>query len=492
MAEDTMENMWGVKYITYTENRCGRRSFVYFQADVEKSVPGFTLHSVQMCGTDANAVAISLATNYDYNRCLFGLGCYIGGDERHQSLSTSAMAGGGLSLPKAFADSNAECRTQTVPLPYHVPCQGVDSQELQLYENRCLLHLHQRLVLASLVGLPYKALLLEYVLGGSGGQLSTAFLKDLGNLLSHFDVVVVADEILTGGRTGPSIAMTPTMPSEFLSRVRCITLGKFVGCGMVLTRKTKQGLAVDEPLRGFSTQAECGLPSKLFEEVVKRINAGMIETRRANVLKLMNCLGPDKNEDHWGRGLQIYTTYSRSNILYGLRNRCLPRLEESKLRKNGAVKSKWNRSTVCQELMSTTDEWIRQQQLHMWKGEHSFMTAVLTCVFDKAQDGFKQVANGIAFRPEDVSNYLGARCATMAAQHNAWTKKEKGKRSNAKADALISRAILTGIANTKESRLLYRKRVTYGRTELTIFDGRSFDIYKEDESVFDSRHTIIS
>lgn len=478
-TDDTMENGWGVKYVTYTEKRCGRRSFVGFQADIESAVPGFTLYSVQMCGTDANAVAISLATDYNYDRCLFALGSYIGGDERHQSLSSSVNSPGGLAMPKYFDEGNFQCQVQTVPLPYHVPSSRIKPSEVKNYENRCLLHLHQRLVYATLTGSPFKALLLEFVLGGNGGELSTNFLKDLGKLLKHFKVVVVADEVMTGGRNSSSVTLSTTMPREFFSCVQYITLGKFVGCGMVLTRKTREPLDVRAPLRGFSTQAECGLPSKLFQEVLERMKAGMVEKRRSQVLKLMNCDGLGKEEDHWGRGMQIYTTYTRGNILYGLKNRLLPRLEMSKLRKNGVSRSKWTRSTVSEALRATADEWIQRQQLRMWEGEHSFVFGIITCVFDKAQFEVFNHNKGITFRAEDVIQFLGKRCNSMAEQHNAWTKTVKGRRSYAKAETLVYRAVIDSVANSRESRLLIRKRVGWDRAHCAVFDSSSFEIYHD-------------
>lgn len=473
-TEDTMENGWGVKYITYTEKRCGRRTFNHFRTDVEKAVPGFTLHSVQMCGTDANAVAISLASEYNYGVCLFAIGSYIGGDECHQSLSSS-ISQNGLGIPKPFDTATPQCQEQTVPLPYHVPCELLQKDYLRDYENRCLVHLHQRLLHARFIGKPYKALLLEYILGGNGGELSLPFLERLGHLLRHFNVSVVVDEILTGGRVATrSIAMTPGMPSVFIECVHCITFGKIVGCGLVLMAKHKYA-DMTESLRGFSTQAECGLPSKLFEEILKRVQAGMIEDRRAQVLKLMNCVGPDKEEDHWGRGLQIYTVYSRGSIIFGLRNRCLPRLEKSKLKKNDATRTKWNRSTVCQQLMTSTDDWIFRQNLRMYEGPHSITTSLISFLFYSFIHVGRNEEPAVYFRSEDVVEFLGVKGAEIVEKNNDASSRRKG----IKVETLVRRAISDAITNTKDSRLMYKKRRGYSRVEYNVFDAKIFYVYSE-------------
>ncbi len=480
MAEDTMQNGWGVKYITHPGNlRRGGRTFSAFKQDVANEVPGFQLYSVQMCGTDANAIAISLVTDYDYSRCLFGIRSYIGGDECHQALSSSGYQGrNGLAMPKPFDEASPQCQRQTIPLPYHVPSEHYSTNSLRVYENRCLVHMHQRLFCAALSGKPFKAILLEYVLGGNGGELTLLFLEKLGRLLKHFNVSVIVDEILTGGRTGDSVAMTSEMPPEFVERIECITMGKFVGCGLVLCRQGRD--CSIEVLRGFSTSADCGLPSKMWEEVVKRLKLGMLEKRRAKVLKLMRCDGPSKKEDHWGRGLQIYTSYSRGSITQGLRNRCLPRLEESKLIKNSCTRTQWTRLTVCNALIERSDEWILRQQTKLLDGEHGFLAALVAYIFDRVSNTeLKQTDGYIYFRPEDVIHFLGKRGDILAQRHNHWQRTTKGSRANAKASSLVKRAIAESITTvtTAQSRIIYKKRLGYSRIEYVVFDISSFNIY---------------
>ena len=273
--------------------------------------------------------------------------------------------------------------------------------------------------------------------------------------------------------------MTPTMPEAFVGRVHSITLGKFVGCGLVLIQKAEKPTEWRESLRGFSTQAECGLPSKLFEEVHQRVQAGMVVERRAQVLALMNCDGPDDEEDHWGHGTQIYTTYSRIKILQGLRNRCLPRLETSKLKKNGAVRTKWTRSTVCKALMDEADEWILRQHIRLFEGEHVFTMGLICFLFCRVTEGGRNDDLEVNFRAEDVVEFLGTNGEKMTDDYNT-LQRRKGRRTNAKMNTLIKRAISNGIANTKDSRMVHRKRLGYSRLEVNIFEGKIFFIYAEE------------
>ena len=161
-------------------------------------------------------------------------------------------------MPQEYNEANLQCQEQTVPLPYNIPGDWLPDARLCNYKRYCLDHLHETLLFAFFSGKPYKAILLEYILGGNGAELLIEFLTSLSYLLKLFGVVVVADEVLTGGRVGPGIAMTTSMPSEFKKSVEFITLGKFMGCGLVLQRKQPKPVDIGLSLRGFSTSADCG------------------------------------------------------------------------------------------------------------------------------------------------------------------------------------------------------------------------------------------
>lgn len=469
MAEDTMENEWGVNFITHTERRCGRRTFNGFDIDISLVVPGFKLHSVNMSGTDANGEAIALATDCHYKRCLFGVGCYVGGDKPHQMYSTSGYTPRQvLAMPQCYEEANAQCKEQTVPLPYHIESDWMTADKLLAYEKKCLLHLHETLLFALFIGRPYKALVLEYILGGNGAELSHRFLRELGLLLIRFDVVVIADEVLTGGRVGPGIAMTTSMPKEYVDCVEFITLGKFMGCGVVMRKRGNKPVDVDVALRGFSTQAECGLPSKILNDVLIRLGTGLLEDRKQLVLKTMKCSSPDAFEHWWGRGLLLFSTYKRPQTTKGLKCRLLPRLELSKLVKLDSLKTGLTRSSVCKEIVGVVEGWIRCQREQRSMGENAFTDALVAYLLCQ-----EPTNDMVVFRPEDVLDYIGEGLAEkMAKQYWLRELNKHGRRVTPSPTSLVKRAIMSATTNTRDSRIIYKKRVGNKRTEVNMVDKK--------------------
>ena len=80
--------------------------------------------------------------------------------------------------------------------------------------------------MAKVNGTPFKALLMETILGGCGAELSHAFLGQLAQVLKKHNICVIVDGILTGGRIGPRFATTFMLPKAFQCQVQFITLGK--------------------------------------------------------------------------------------------------------------------------------------------------------------------------------------------------------------------------------------------------------------------------
>ena len=48
----------------------------------------------------------------------------------------------------------------------------INAQQIYEFEQKCLIALHQKLLIAQFAGKPFRALLMEYLLGGNGGELS--------------------------------------------------------------------------------------------------------------------------------------------------------------------------------------------------------------------------------------------------------------------------------------------------------------------------------
>jgi len=292
------------------------------------------------------------------------MGCYAGGDEELQPLSSTILASNKQmswpKLPLSSNDASDVCLQQTVALPYHVPFDGLTSEEINTYEQKCLLALHKKLLIAQFAGSPYRALLMEYLLGGNGGELSNRFLERLAPLLEKFNVSVIADEIMTAGRvSATSITMTTTMPKEFSSKVVFITTGKFTDSGMVLKKVMPRPAELSESLRGTTTHFPISKACTMWGEVMARVKAGIVSERRKKVLKAIKL---DKSE-HWGHGCLIFMRRSRPNCIKGLGCRLLPLLEPKlKIGKLRSHPTAWTRATVCKRLISAGEEWMSQMR----------------------------------------------------------------------------------------------------------------------------------
>ena len=478
MAEDTLENDWGVHLITHTERRHGRRTFGGFSVDLENAVKGYKLNSVHMCGTDANKQALCLCTETDYSRCLFGIGCYVGGDKVHSEISTSGYTPKQLlAMPKKHCEVSPSFKyhLQTVPLPYHVPSTWLEeSGGLQEHEDHCLRHLHELLMNGLFAGQAYRVILLEYILAGNGGMLSHRYLLQLAKLLKQFDVVIVADEILTGGRVGPELTMTTTMPPEVQERVHYITLGKFLGAGVVLEKKPNKPTDVGPDYRGFSTQADCGLPSKILNEVMQRIDAGLIQERKAAVLKMMEVKGKGKakttSEHFWGEGLLMFYSSGRGMVTKGLKCRGLPRLERTRLVKLNPKKSHWTRSTVCKTLFATTRGWMENQRILLLEGDRCFTFLVVNYISIRQQTQVHGKDNSFCFHAEEVVEFVGEEVSHCYARR--FRSPLTGRELEASPLRMFNRAIKESVLNTKDCHALYRKRVGSRRIQYTFVNEK--------------------
>lgn len=335
MAElDEMVNDWGCDLVQWS----GRGQVTENQFDhlaIRKAVPGFQLMKLEISGTAANMTAINFATNCDIGKCLFAAGSYSGGWGELELMSTSSFSVNRcLSLPKSPEGiTNTRCLIQTVPLPYFITCEQFGDDIAKQIENSCLQILHKRLLFGLLIGEPVKAVILELILGGCGGELSNRFLKQFGSLCSHHGVSIIVDEIMTGGRVGPTMTITQATPLEFLKAVKYITIGKIINCGVVLEQcpKNPRGDEGTGRGRGSSTRMDPGEAYHRWVKVMKRLNEGVVPVRRREVLQLLKVSRIP--ESHWGVGCLVFTNRARPSVTRGLKNRLLPMLEHSKLRK---------------------------------------------------------------------------------------------------------------------------------------------------------------
>jgi len=354
---DNMVNNWGTGLVE--ENpKSYSKPCTELGSEIRKAVPGFKLFAMLESGTGANDRAISLATGANYELCLFGMGSYCGGAGILQTLSsTKNTANWQLSLVQCPTDCSPAAQEQTVALPYHIPHGDLTIASTQEMEQNCLDALNVKLMCALLRGRPYKAILLEFILSGTGGELSTRFLLELAKLLKQYHVAIIADEIMTGGRCGPTMAITTGLPSEFIEQVSFLTLGKVMGCGLVLV-KVQDNYDKD---RGTSTEVEGGEAFYKFSLIAKRIFEGFIHTKQKKVLKAIK-LGP---EMVWGRGLLIFSHKSRQAQTHGLKNRMLPTLENGKKTRIqlGLADTEWTKVSVNALLFEASRNWMEHAQV---------------------------------------------------------------------------------------------------------------------------------
>lgn len=354
-----MGNKWGVNLVPSSE-RLPSKSLNEFRNIIKQGVPGFQLVSMCESGTNANETAVLSATGNDSTRCLFAMGSYVGGEGlMFQYSSTGHSSSKKLSVP-TFPDNmeNAKTKQQTVALPYYIPCVKYTDTIIHEYETECLQALNQKLFVAKLAGAPFLAILLELILCGTGGELSNKFLASMGMLLHQYNVSIIVDEVMTGGRVGPNITLTSVAPPMFINQVKFITMGKFTGCGLVLTRapnKPTEG----ESTRGKSTEASPDLAFYNWESVVLQLKDNVPSKRRLQVVNAMK----DGDEEHnWGRGCLIFTSRSRPGATKGLKNRHLPMLENTKIHKGTTKPSEWTQTSVCKILMEIAKKWISEME----------------------------------------------------------------------------------------------------------------------------------
>ena len=324
MADD-MANSWGRLLHPDIGNR---RDKGYTAGDIgqlKRSVQEvcypFTLQKVLACGSDANLFAIAEATDGDPSRCLVGCGSYVSGDHGClQTWSTSEFdVRDNLALVQT-ENVHPTARCRTIPLPYHIPCKHCQNGKpfLQDLEVKCLDEIHVRCLTATLQNMPYKAMFLEPILAGNGASLSQAFLKKLGKLARHHKFHLVVDEIMTGGRTGKMLH-THLLPHEFQKVVSHITMGKWIGVGIVLQNcKLRTYDKVQQGSRGVTTALDFFESTHNWQCVVSQLH--LTEVRRVAVLKKLKV----KEEDAWGAGVLIFVPICRLDSKAGLKSRLLP------------------------------------------------------------------------------------------------------------------------------------------------------------------------
>ena len=469
-GEDDMENNWGCNLVYGSKE--GGRTLQALDRAVKQQVPGYKLHTLEASGTQANLTAIHLLTNSEPRRALFAVGSYCGGDQLLQSLSSSAYtAKSQLSLPKDYDDASPDCKRQSVSLPYMIDNADMALSEWEDYETKCYEYLYRTLFVAQINGKPYKVLMLEYVLGGCGAELRPEFLERLAGLLKQFHIAVIADEVLTGARVGPTMTMTTSQPTAFKECVEVITMGKFLNCAIVLRKRPNKPIEVEEPIRGTSTHLDCSHACRIFISATN--NQRLIPSRRRQVLHKFGFGGKADTELHWGRGLLVFTNVSRPQLTRGLKNRLLPMIENTKIRKSRCVTTTWNRSSVAKLVKKKVEDWLCMQEKDASSSLSTFQVSLVEYIFAKTRL-VAMTEDSFVFHQDQVWEFIGLASATEKADVMRIALALKGVSTKKKPKAFLHAAILKAIANTKSTHGVFKKRVGNRRTEYVYVSAEYF------------------
>ena len=327
---DDLANSWGCALCCPKSKRHthhGDNDLTTFTRLVKTTLKGeYELKKVVSCGSDANCYALMCASDGDTSRCLLGAGSYVAGDGgplQHMSTSAFEVLGSGLCLVTPPTQVSDFTREHTIALPYYIPTVPLfQSDGLVEWENKCFTELHSRCLQAKMGGTPFKVLFLELILAGSGAQLHMRALQRLAALAELHSFRVVVDEIMTGGRTGTVLFVQQT-PPQFQKVVTHVTMGKWLGLGIVLVKASlvaekEERLNAQNSLRGPSTTIACDDAIVALTEITKSLS----ETahRWEHVLKSLKV----SEEDAWGAGILIFAPVSRTDHCRGLKNRFLP------------------------------------------------------------------------------------------------------------------------------------------------------------------------
>ena len=325
----------------------------------------FHLVKIATCGSDANLFACVESTGGDLSRTIVACGSYVAGtDFGLQNWSTSDFetqyGPAVINQPQLVTDQFA--RTHTVALPYHIP--GVmKTEDVEELEDRCLHELHIRCLSARLNNAPVKTLLMELLLAGNGATLSDRALERIASLARMHDFSVTLDEIFTGGRSG-TMLMVEQKPHSFRSAVRFVTMGKWIGAGLVLATKQQylqisaNQMRVESGPRGTSTKIDCYYPLLVWKVIRDKLI--LTQGRRETVLRKLNIpVGED-----WGCGVMIYCSKARTDSGQGLKNRFLPMLENVQVDSFRVVnkKEEWSKEQVNSVVVQGVLAWADNRQ----------------------------------------------------------------------------------------------------------------------------------
>ena len=331
----------------------------------------FVFDSAHANGSTANKNAVCDFFGGPTN-VLFAAGSYVAGDNSMlQMYSTSSF---NLQNKLAFIALPNDCPNQAkssvCALPYFVPCSEfpLDSPYIQTLENDCLRELHIRILISCMDGRPIKGIVLELVLAGSGASLSQRFLLRLAQMAVQHDLYFLIDEIMTGGRSGSSLLLLLSQPKEFIERVICVTLGKWLSVGVILYNgKIDRGIYLDDRVRGTSTFIPLTQPCIYLQDVLRSLLAA--GDRKAALLAKMKLT----EDEVWGLPGLIFCGRARTDSARALKCRFTPLIDGGKFSSFRTVLSPdVTKKSTCEATVRAVSEWVVKSRTFGLPIERSF------------------------------------------------------------------------------------------------------------------------
>ena len=321
MQLDDLSNYWGVdlipkNYLKTISNK-NVKSPRTLDLCVKACFPGFELNKLTMNGSDANINALLVATCGDYSTFLVGCGSYVSGDGGIlQGFSSSCVdiINGMSRIAKTTKYMSHEGKHAVIPLPYHIPT-SITSVDLSDLEDKCSKELLTRLILAKMKNNDVRCILIEPMLACNGAILSDTFYEIIATLATRFNFVVVLDEILTCGRI-TDMLLFYKLPATFQGVIAYVTVGKWIGCGLVLQNINNQYVknifkkSTKMTRRGYSTDIDTTNQTRMITYV--SMNLVKIPVKRMKVLEVLGVL----EEDAWGVGILIFCSVKKKSSIW--------------------------------------------------------------------------------------------------------------------------------------------------------------------------------
>ena len=426
----------------------------------------FELMKVMPSGSDAQLWAIYQATGGYVNGLVTATGSYVSGNNgglQNWSTSDYSTLNGPSNIMHPSAVSAPFVKTNTFPLPYYVPGCSLQRTELEAYEDLCLEKLHIRLLAARLCNYPHRTLLMELILAGNGASLSDRALIKLAALSKHHGFNIIVDDCMTGGRCG-SMLLLQKKPQEFIDAVSYVTMGKWIGGGLVLGSKDvvkclseneeNYGQCTSHNNRPLSNNLNCEGMVNSWKTVREKVF--WAHKRREDVLKKLRI-----SEDLcWGEGLMVFAPLRRSDSKGAIKNRFLAMLDFIPIDSFGWTKMhhKWSKDAVNRVIMDGVLAWVNYEP-----------PAPVMCGFDdQAGESFVRLSKVFITNLLSGASHNGKESQEEVRKSDPLhvTKKDLGNYfpKNAGKDA-----IKTVIKKATEKKFLVHKRLFAKRVESFVY-----------------------